>query len=77
MGPDCRALPEQSLFVLLQWADDAFLVNIYHGAGESCDFKTTTMADTIEKPVDSGKTFFDISINTDQIGIGFEANTPE
>ena len=30
------------------------------------------MADTIEKAVDSGKTFFDISFNTDQIGMEFE-----
>ena len=28
------------------------------------------------KPLDSGKTFFDnISVNTDQIGMGFEAYT--
>ena len=47
-----------------------------HG-GESSEFKTTTMADTIEKPFDSGKTFFDISVNTGQICMGFEANTLE
>ena len=47
-----------------------------HG-GESCDFKTTTMADTNENPIDSGKTFFDISVNTDQIGMGYEADIPE
>ena len=35
------------------------------------------MADTIENPFDSGKTYFDISVNTDQIGMGFEADTPE
>ena len=35
------------------------------------------MGDTIEKAVDSGKTFFDISVNTDQIGMRFEADTPE
>ena len=41
------------------------------------------MVDTIEKPVDSGKTFFDISVNTGQICKGFEAmvsaifNTPK
>ena len=33
------------------------------------------MADTIEKNIDSGKTFFDISVNTGQICIGFEADT--
>ena len=46
-----------------------------HG-GESHDFKTT-MADTIEKPFDSGKTFFDISVNTGQICMGFDADTLE
>ena len=35
------------------------------------------MADTIEKNVDSGKTFFDISINTGQICLGFEIDTME
>ena len=33
-----------------------------HGR-ESRDFKTTRMVDTIENPVDSGNTFFDIRIN--------------
>ena len=37
-----------------------------HG-GESGYFKTTTMADNIENPIDSGKIFFDISVKTDQI----------
>ena len=32
--------------------------------GESRDFKRTTMADTCENTVDSGKTFFDISVHT-------------
>ena len=45
--------------------------------GESRDVKTTTMADTIENPVDLGKTFFNITVNTDQIYMGFEADTPE
>ena len=31
----------------------------------------------MSKPLESGKTFFDISVNTDQIGMGFEADTPE
>ena len=35
------------------------------------------MVDTIENPVDSGKTFFDISVKTGQIYMGFEADTPE
>ena len=45
--------------------------------GESRDFKTTTMADTIKNTVDSGKTFFDISGNTGQIYMGFKADTRE
>ena len=32
------------------------------------------MTDTIEKPVDSGKTFFDSYVNTGQIGMGIEAD---
>ena len=47
-----------------------------HG-GDSRDLKTTTMADTIEKPVDSGKIFFYISVNNDQLCTGFEADTHE
>ena len=35
------------------------------------------MADTIEKQVDSGNIFFDISVMTDQIAMGFDADTPE
>ena len=33
----------------------------------------------LSKPLDSGitKTFFDISVNTDQISMGFEADTRE
>ena len=45
--------------------------------GESLDFKTTIMADTIEKTLHSGKTFFDISGSTGQICIGFVADTPD
>ena len=40
--------------------------------GESPDFRGLKMADTC-----SGKTFFDISVNTDQMGIGFEADAPK
>ena len=46
-----------------------------HG-GESRDFKTARIADTIEKSIDSGKTFFDISINSDQICTGFKVDAP-
>ena len=31
----------------------------------------------LKNPVNSGKTFFDISVNTGQICMGFEADTPE
>ena len=41
------------------------------------DFKAITMADAIEKPVDSGNTFFVISINAGPICMGFEADTLE
>ena len=34
------------------------------------------MSDTIEKNVVSGKTFFDISVETDHICMGFEADMP-
>ena len=43
--------------------------------GELRDFKTTTIADIVEKTVDSGKTFFDISVNTGQNCMGFKADT--
>ena len=42
--------------------------------GEDTAENQTTMADTIEKPVDSGKTVFGISVNTGQICMGFEAD---
>ena len=35
------------------------------------------MEDTIEKPIDLGKTLFDNSVNTGQICMGFEADTSE
>ena len=38
---------------------------------------TIKMADTIKKSVHSGKTFFDCSVNTGQIYMGFEADTSE
>ena len=46
-----------------------------HG-GESRDFRVLKMADTIEKKPSIQILFFDISVNTDQIGMGFEADTP-
>ena len=47
-----------------------------HG-GESCEFSMLKNGGFLSKPLDSGKTFFDTSINTDRIGMGFEADTPE
>ena len=45
---------------------------------KSLNFLTTTKANTIKKnPANSGKTFFDISVNTGQICMGFKADTPE
>ena len=35
------------------------------------------MAYSCQNPLDSDKPFFDISINTDQIGMEFEADTPK
>ena len=35
------------------------------------------LRDSHWKPLDSGKTFFDISVNTDKICIEFEADIPE
>ena len=33
------------------------------------------MADTCQNPIESGKTFFDISVNTYQIAVGSEADS--
>ena len=35
------------------------------------------MADSCQNSVDSGKAFFDISVNTNQIGVGFKADSSE
>ena len=48
----------------------------FHG-GESRDFRGLKNGGFLSKPLDSGKTFFDSSVNTDQIGMGFEADTLE
>ena len=63
----------------VQSRTDFFLlfIAIYYHDRESRDFKTITTSYTIEKPVDSGETFVDISVNTGQICMGFEADTPE
>ena len=45
--------------------------------GESRDFRILKNGGFLSKLLDSGKTFFDISVNTDQIGVAFEADTPE
>ena len=51
-------------------------MNIAHG-NESRDFRILKNGGFLSQPHNSGKTFFDISVNTDQIGIGFEADTLE
>ena len=47
-----------------------------HRGGESRDFRGLKNGGFLSKPVDSGKRFFDSSANTDQIGMGFKADTP-
>ena len=44
---------------------------------ESCDFRILKTGRFLSKSHDSGKTFFDISVSTNQIGMGFEADTAE
>ena len=41
------------------------------------DFRILENGGVLSKPHDSGKTFFYFSVNTDQIGTGFEVDTPE
>ena len=41
-----------------------------------CSFTTAENHVTSKNPVDSGKTFIDISVNTGQVGMGFVADTP-
>ena len=41
------------------------------------DFRILKNGGFLSKPLVSGKTFLDISVNTDQICMGFEADTPE
>ena len=47
---------------------------LLHG-GVSRDFRGLINGGFLSNPIDSGKTLFDISFNTDQIGMGFEADT--
>ena len=68
---------EDNKYVKIQRKPSVLLHSNNSERPRSCDFKTTTKVDTIENPVDSGKTFFDISVNTGQICMGFEADTPE
>ena len=51
------------------------LGQLCHGI-ESCNFRLLKNGGLLSKPLHSGKTFFDISVNTDQFGMGFEADTP-
>ena len=52
-----------------------FIVKLVQG-GESRVFRILKNGGFLSKSLYSGKTFFDISVNTDQIGMGFEADTP-
>ena len=56
-----------------------FIVSIYmrHGYVETTWLQNTNMADTIENPINSGKTFFDSFVDIGQISLGFEADTSE
>ena len=54
-------------------SNDLPIYTIY--GGESFDLKKNNIP--LKKPVDSGKTFFDISVNTSQICMRFETATPE
>ena len=45
-------------------------------SGESCDFRGLKMADSCPNPSIQVR-LFDISVNTDQIVMGFEADTQE
>ena len=58
------------LFIQLVTKDPSVL---YHG-GESGDFRGLKNGGFLSNPLDSVKTLFDISINTHQIGMGFEAD---
>ena len=49
--------------------------NIFQ-SGEPRDFTILKTGGFLLKPLDSGKTFFDITANTDEICMGFEAVTP-
>ena len=69
-----------NIFAFWQVADltvHELLVLVMHGehGGELLDFGLLKNGGFVSKPLDSGKTFFDISLNTDQIGMGFEADT--
>ena len=54
---------------LLASSDSCHLLIIF--TAEKHDFKTSIMAETIEKHVNSGKTSFNISLNMRQIFMGF------
>ena len=56
--------------------DDSSIHNICIG-GELCGFRGLKNGEFLSKLLDSGKTFFAVSVYTDQIGMGFEADTLE
>ena len=54
-----------------------FTLPLHYNGGESGDFSILKNGGFLSKPFDSGKTFIGISVNTDQNGMGFEAENPE
>ena len=66
--------------MVLSFFKKANLVNTYKSknGGETRDFKTQKRVQIpLKTPIDPGKAFFDISVNTGQIFMGFGADTPE
>ena len=53
-----------------------FTLPLQYHRGELRDFRILKKGGFLSKPLDSGKTFFGISVNTDPIGMRFEAENP-
>ena len=54
-----------------------FKITLLNHCGESHDIKILKNGRFLSKPLDSGKSFIDISVNTGQICMGFETGTSE
>ena len=50
---------------------------VFHTAKNHMTSKQQQQLIPLKNPVNSGKTFIDISVNTGLIGMGFEADTPK